>query len=66
MNWISIGSVNSLSPVRSQAITWTNAALLSIEPLGTKFNEIQMEIQNFYIHENAFEKVICKSGGHFV
>ena len=47
MNWISIGSVNSLSPVRSQAITWTNTALLSIRPLGTNFNEIQMEIQNF-------------------
>ena len=36
----SIGSGNGLSPVRHQAITCTNAALLSIGPLGTGFSEI--------------------------
>ena len=46
------------------AITWTNAALLAIGPLGTNFNEIQMEAQNF--HGNAFENIVCKSGGHVV
>ena len=35
----SIGSGYGLSPVRRQAITWTNAELLSIGPLGqTKYN----------------------------
>ena len=47
MNHGSIGSDNGLSPVRQQAITWTNAALLSIGPLGTKFGEISIKIQNF-------------------
>ena len=30
----------SLSPGRRQAIIWTNAGILSIEPLGTNFSEI--------------------------
>ena len=47
MNWVRIGSVNGLSPVRCQAITWTNADLFSIEPLGTNFIEIWIEIQIF-------------------
>ena len=47
MNWVIIGLGYDLSPVRHQAITWTNADLLSIRPLGTTFNEIQTEIQNF-------------------
>ena len=34
-----IGSNNSLSPVRRQAIIWTNAGILLIGPLGTNFNE---------------------------
>ena len=29
-NWVSIGTVNGLSPILHQAITWTNADLLSI------------------------------------
>ena len=48
-----IGSGNGLSPVRRQAITWTDAALLSMEPLGTNFRDI------FLIHENSFETVVC-------
>ena len=35
-----IGSDNGLSPNRHQAITWTNAGILLIGPLGTNFNEI--------------------------
>ena len=35
-----IGSDNSLSPGRCQAILWTNAGILLIGPLGTNFNEI--------------------------
>ena len=42
---ISIGSDNSLSPIRRQAIIRTNAGLLSIGPLGT--NVILIKIQLF-------------------
>ena len=42
-------SGNGLSPVRRQAMTWINADLLSIAPLGTKFSKIQTEIQNFSV-----------------
>ena len=40
-------SDNGLSPIRHQAIIWTNAGLLSIGPLGTNFSEILIKIQNF-------------------
>ena len=39
-----IGSDDSLSPVRRQAITWTNAGLLSIGLMGTHFSEILIGI----------------------
>ena len=42
-----IGSDNSLSPERRQAIIWTNAGILLIEPLGTNFSEILIGIQIF-------------------
>ena len=44
---LGIGSGNGLPPVRYQAITRTNADLLSIRHLGANFNEIRIEIQNF-------------------
>ena len=40
VNMVTNGSGNGLSPIRRQAITWTNAALSSIGLLGTSFNEI--------------------------
>ena len=40
-----IGSDNGLSPGRRQAIIWTNAGILLIEPLGTNFSEILIGIQ---------------------
>ena len=42
-----IGSNNSLSPERRQAIIWTNAGILLIGPLGTHVSEISIEIQIF-------------------
>ena len=39
-----IGSDNGLSPCRHQAITWTNARILLIGPMGTNFSEILIEI----------------------
>ena len=44
---VSLDSDCGLSPVRHQAITWTNAELLSIGPLGTNFGEIEIELRNF-------------------
>ena len=44
VNWVRIGSDNGLSPVRRQAITWTNADLLSFGPWGTNFSGIRIEI----------------------
>ena len=58
MNRVSIGSDNGLSPVRRQAITWTNAHLLLIGYLRTNFSEIWIKIQKFLV--NAFENVVCE------
>ena len=65
-NWVSIGPGNGLSPVRRQAITWTNADLLSIGLLGTNFSEIRNGNTKIFIHENAFENIVYENGGHFV
>ena len=50
-----IGSDNGLSPGRRQAIIWTNAGILLIEPLGTNFSEILIGIQIF-----SFKKMRLK------
>ena len=52
---VSIGSDNGLSPVQHQAITWTNACLLSNGPLGTNFSEIRTKIQNFLFKKMHFK-----------
>ena len=57
---VSIGSTNGVSPVQRQAITWTNADLFSIGPLGTKFREIGIENTKRFIHEMAFENVVLE------
>ena len=49
--WVSSDSGIGLSPVRRQAITWTNADLLSIGPLGTNFSEISVDIQTFSLNK---------------
>ena len=41
------GPSKGLSPGRHQAIIWTNAGILSTGPLGTKVNEILIEIYTF-------------------
>ena len=48
MKWINIASGNGLSPVQRQAITSTNAVVLSTGSLGTNLSEIRIKIQNFY------------------
>ena len=47
MNRISIGLDNGLSPVRRQAVIWTNSGLLSIGRLRTNFSEIWIGILPF-------------------
>ena len=42
-----------------QAITITNADLLSVGPIGTKFSEMLIKIKNFKFM-NTFENVGCK------
>ena len=51
-----MGSDNGLSPVRRQAIIWTNAGILLIGPLGTNFGEILIVIQTF-----SFKKLHLKT-----
>ena len=50
-----LGSDNGLSPGRHQAIIWTNAKILLIEPLGTNFSEFLIGIRKF-----SFKKMRLK------
>ena len=54
-----VGSDNGLSPERRQAIIWTNAGILLIEPLGTNFSEFFKRNSNIFTEENTFENVVC-------
>ena len=60
-----VGSDNGLSPGRRQAIIWTNAGILLIGPLGTKFSEILVEIHTFSFKKTHL-KILSENGGHFV
>ena len=51
VNQVSIGSDNGLSPILHQAITWTNARILSIGPLWTNSSEILIEIHIFSLNK---------------
>ena len=58
VNRVTIGLVNGLSPVRCQAITWTNAGLL---PNWTPRNKFQWNFNrnsSIFIQENGFENVV--------
>ena len=56
----SIASDNGLSPWRRQAIIFTNAGILLIWPLGTKFNKILIGIQTFSFKKMHLKKVVCE------
>ena len=58
-NLTTIGSVNGLSPGRRQVITWTNAGILLMGPLGTLQWHFNRNC-NIFIQENAFESIVCK------
>ena len=55
-----IGSNNGLLPGRRQAIIWANAGIWSIEPLGTNFNEILIEIQTLSFKKMHLEMSSAK------
>ena len=50
-----IGSDNGLSHGRREAIIWSNAGILSIGTLGTKFREILIEILTFSFKNMRFK-----------
>ena len=60
-----IGLDNGLSTVQLKAIIWTNAGMLLIEPLGTNFNEILIEIQIFSFKKMHLKMSSAKNDGHF-
>ena len=49
------GSDNGLSPNRHQTITWTNAGIFIIRPLGTNFSEILIEFHTFSLKKMHFK-----------
>ena len=59
VNGVSIFSGNGLSPVRRQAIIWTSADVLSIEPLETNFSEIRIKVREKHSTNNTpnFNKI---------
>ena len=56
-------SDNGLSPVRRQAIIWTNAEILLIGPLGTNFSEILIVIQTFSLTKMHLKMASAKWRG---
>ena len=65
VNRVTVGSDNSLSPIRRQAIICTNAGLLSIGHLGTNFSEILIKYKTFHKNKGIW-KYRLRNGGHFV
>ena len=57
---IIIGSDKGLSPSQPQAIIWTNAGILLIEPLETNFSEIYIKIHTSSFKKIAFENTVWK------
>ena len=54
-NLATIGLDNGFSLGRRQAIIWTNARILLIEPLGTNFSEIWIKIHIFSFKQIYFK-----------
>ena len=54
------GSDNGLSPGRYQAITWSNAGILLMGPLGTNFNGFLIVIQKFSFKKIHLKKTAAK------
>ena len=53
--------IDGLSPVRRQAIIWTNADVFSIGSLGTTFRQNLIKIYTMiFFKENEFANVVCR------
>ena len=50
---------NGLSPISCQAIIWSSAGSLTIEPLGRNLKEILIKLQNFH-YRDVPENIIYK------
>ena len=61
-----IGQDNCLSPVRCQAVGWTNAGISLIGHLGTNFLEIFIEIHIFSFQKILIWNCCPEISGHFV
>ena len=60
-----IGSNDGLPPVWRQAIIYTNACLLLIEPLGTNMSEIESKCdKSLYSYKNLMWKYRLQNGDH--
>ena len=59
-----IGSDNGLSPVRRQAIIWTNAGLLLFRPMETNFREISIKWKSFHWRK-CVRRCRLQNGNHF-
>ena len=57
-----VGSDNCLSPERRQAIIWTNAGILLIGTLGTKFSQILSEVHTFSFKKMQLKMPTAKWG----
>ena len=55
-----IGSDNGLSPIRRQAIIWTNAGIFLIRNLGTNFSKILSEIHTFSLKKMHLKMLFGK------
>ena len=67
VNRLSIGSDNGVSPLRHQAIIWTNAGWLSIGHLGTRFSDTLIKMKKKLFHwPKCIWKYNLRNGGNFV
>ena len=55
VNYTIICSANGLSPIRCQAIIWTNAGILLTGPLELNFSEMLIEIHTFSFKKMHFK-----------
>ena len=58
VNWVNIGSDNSLLSGQHQVIIWITAQILLIGTLEKNFSDILINKSYIFIQENAFENVV--------
>ena len=66
VNWVIISPGNGLSPVRRQAITWTQCCFIVNWTPKNNFQWNSKWNSIIFIQENTFEIVVCQNGGLLV